>query len=80
LPPTSGEAAIPPTSQNGENEMATRYLSIFAVVEKGEGDEKKSHFTRVGAAFPHRNGEGFNLVLELIPAAGQRLVAMPPRS
>jgi len=60
--------------------MPTKYLSIFAVVEKGEGDEKKSHFTRIGAAFPHRNGEGFNLVLELIPTAGQRLVAMPPRS
>jgi hypothetical protein len=60
--------------------MASEYLSIFAVTEKGEGDDKKSYFTRVGAAFPHRTGRGFNLVLDLLPTAGQKLVAMPPKN
>ena len=59
--------------------MASEYLSIFAVTEKGEGDTKKSYFTRVGVAFPHRTGKGFNLLLDLLPNAGQKLVAMPPK-
>jgi len=60
--------------------MPSEYLSIFAVTEKGEGENKKSYFTRVGAAFPHRTGAGFNLIIDLLPTAGQKLVAMPPKS
>ena len=59
--------------------MASEYLTIFAVTEKGEGESKKSYFARIGAAFPHRSGTGFNIILELLPNAGQKLVALPPK-
>lgn len=43
--------------------------SLFAYhVKKGE---QKSFWTRIGAAFPHKDGNGFNVVLECIPVDGK---------
>lgn len=42
----------------------------------------KTFWTVVGAAFPHRKGRGFNVILQATPIAvkGQiKLVILPPR-
>lgn len=42
----------------------------------------KTYFTKLGAMFPNRNGEGFTVVLDAMPASadGQyRLIVKPPR-
>ena len=31
----------------------------------------KSYFTRVGVAFPNRNGNGFTVLLDAVPAASE---------
>lgn len=37
-----------------------------------EGREKgKSYWTRIGAAWPHNDGEGFNIQLECVPLDGR---------
>ena len=43
---------------------------VFAV-DSGSGD--KGFWTKIGAAWPHEDGQGFSLKLSLIPFAGQSI-------
>ena len=57
---------------------ATAYLNVFSVREfEGAGGQKGKSWTKVGAAFPHKEDPGFNIELNLLPLDG-RLVALPP--
>ena len=40
---------------------------LVAAIERGEGDEKKSYWTRIGVAFENRDGS-YNLRFDFIPA------------
>ena len=54
------------------------YLNVFTVreFETSSGQKAKS-WTKVGVAFPHREGPGFSLELNALPMDG-RLVALAP--
>jgi hypothetical protein len=55
-----------------------RYLNVFAIEEYDtpEGD-KARRWMRVGVAFPHAEGPGFNVELQCFPRDG-KLVALAP--
>ena len=54
------------------------YLNVFTVREfEGSTGQKAKSWTKVGVAFPHREGSGFNLELSALPLDG-RLVALVP--
>ncbi|MBZ9983997.1 hypothetical protein LB521_22950 [Mesorhizobium sp. BR-1-1-8] len=38
------------------------------------GDSDAAHWTRIGAAWAHRDGEGFNLSLAAMPLSGRLVV------
>lgn len=42
-----------------------------------EGQDGKSYFNKVGAAFAHKDGEGFNVVLESVPVDGRITLRTP---
>ncbi|MCY3812106.1 MAG: hypothetical protein OXH15_09955 [Gammaproteobacteria bacterium] len=71
------------TQKSEQAPAMPKYLGVFVteeyqVVVDGE-TETKTSYTRVGAAFPHRKGCGFNIeITEGISVSGQ-LVALPPR-
>ena len=44
---------------------------VYTVRETGEGDEKKSWWTRLGSAWPHADGRGLNIVLDGVPVNGR---------
>jgi len=44
-----------------------KMMQLMAVVERGEGDEKKSWWTRIGVAFQNRDGS-WNLRFDYLPA------------
>ena len=45
------------------------------VVEDREGaGGKEAFWTRIGSAWPHKDGKGFNLQLAALPASGGRIV------
>lgn len=44
-------------------------------VIEGEGD--KAFWTKVGAAWPHEDGEGFNLQLTALPLNGRLVIRKP---
>ena len=55
---------------------AAAYFNVFTVREfDGPTGEKAKNWTKVGVAFPHREGSGFNLELSALPLDG-RLVAL----
>ncbi len=39
--------------------------------------EDKAYFNRIGAAFRHRDGEGFNVVLDSVPVDGKITLRTP---
>jgi hypothetical protein len=44
----------------------------FVVEEREEG--RKAYWTRIGSAWPHKDGKGFNVQLSALPASGGRIV------
>jgi hypothetical protein len=43
----------------------------------GEQGEKRSVWTRVGAAWPNKDGRGFNVVLDVVPLDGRLILREP---
>lgn len=51
--------------------------TFIAYAVAGEG--KQAFWTRIGSAWPHASGEGFNIELNALPANG-RIVLMLPKA
>ncbi len=45
--------------------------AAFHVREFGKNGNRKSVWTRVGAAWPHADGQGFNVQIECVPLDGR---------
>lgn len=39
-----------------------------------EGEGESAFWTKLGAAWPHQNGEGFNIQLSAIPLSGRLVI------
>ena len=53
-------------------------MIAYHVSDRGKG--QKGFWTRIGAAWNFKEGEGFTLNLDLLPASGGRIVLMPPKA
>jgi hypothetical protein len=53
------------------------YLNVFTVEEYESNGKTQKKWTRIGAAFPHKEGIGFSIELKAFPIDG-RLVVLPP--
>ena len=56
---------------------APTYLNVFTVEEFESNGKSGKKWTRIGAAFPHKEGLGFSIELKAFPLDG-RLVVLPP--
>jgi hypothetical protein len=56
---------------------APTYLNVFTVEEFESNGKTQKKWTRIGAAFPHKEGLGFSIELRAFPVDG-RLVVLPP--
>jgi len=57
----------------------TKYMNVFVQETFDANGTEKTNFTKVGVAFPHKKGEGFNLkITDGISVAGE-LVVFPPK-
>jgi len=52
-------------------------FTAYAVIEYGEGDTKKAKWREIGAAWPHKDGKGFDVVLEALPVSGRVTLRQP---
>lgn len=58
------------TKKAAQRETLPPALIAWHIAERGE----KKFWTRIGAAWNHEDGEGLTLQLDLIPAAGGRII------
>ena len=49
---------------------------IYAVTKNGE----RSNWREIGAAWAHKDGEGFNLKLDFLPLNGAEIVIRKPKA
>ncbi len=56
---------------------APTYLNVLTVEEYETNGKTGKRWTKIGAAFPHKEGTGFNIELRAFPIDG-RLVVLPP--
>jgi hypothetical protein len=52
-------------------------LNVFTVEENEINGKTQKRWTKIGAAFPHKEGLGFSIELKAFPMDG-RLVVLPP--
>lgn len=43
----------------------------YVVEDRGEGDDNDAFWTRIGSAWPHKDGKGINVVLSALPTNGR---------
>jgi hypothetical protein len=61
------------TTTNATTEPKTPAFQAWHVTNKGDD----SFWTKVGAAWPHRDGKGLSLILSVIPMNGQIVLRQP---
>ena len=57
----------------------SKYLNVFVQEQFESGGETKSNYTKVGVAFPHETGGGFNLKITPGLSVSGDLVVFPPK-
>lgn len=62
-----------------ETEQAQEAKAPAFIAFHVTGEGKKSYWTRIGAAWKHKDGEGLNLQLDLVPIGGGRIVLRTPK-
>lgn len=45
--------------------------TVYHVRDVGNGGEKRSFWTRIGSAWAHADGKGFNVQIECVPLDGR---------
>jgi hypothetical protein len=63
--------------KNGNKSREAKAPSLIAYHVE-QVSEEKSFWTRIGAAWDHEDGKGLTLQLDLLPAAGGRVVLRTP--
>lgn len=51
----------------------------YLVIDPKEGSERKARWLEVGAVWPHKNGEGFDLTIPEGLAVSGRIVCVVPK-
>ena len=59
-------------SKNKQPTAAADRFDVYVVDDyKDKTGEEKSHWTRIGTAWPHKDGKGFNAELRALPVSGK---------
>lgn len=53
------------------------YLTVNIVEDYEANGEKSARWTRIGVAFPHKDGKGFNVELTALPLNGKLVLREP---
>ena len=55
----------------------TNYLEVVSAIKRGE----RTNWTRIGTAFPTKDGRGYRLKINLIPlGTNPEILMLPPKS
>ena len=76
--PTKEKTITRNRTQNTASQTREARAPAFIAWHVAEKGEKKSFWTRIGAAWDHKDGEGYSLQLDLVPVSGGRIVLRKP--
>ena len=65
----------PATAAQTATPTATRF-DAFTVREYEVAGEQRREWTALGAAFPHKDGKGFNVLLHALPVDGKLVLRL----
>ncbi len=54
--------------------MSDNKPDIAAYVVRDRGEEKKANWREIGVGFRHKDGKGFDLLLDALPTSGRIVV------
>jgi hypothetical protein len=64
-------------SQNTQPTTAAQRFDVFVVEDyKDKTGEDKASWLRIGIAFPHKDGKGFNAELRAVPVSGKLVLRL----
>lgn len=66
-----------PTTPGTAPAEAHAYLNVFTVEEYESNSKTGKKWTKIGAAFPHKEGTGFSIELKAFPLDGRLVVLQP---
>lgn len=55
---------------------STNRFDAYSVREYEANGEKKSDWTRIGVAFSHADGKGFNVLIQAVPLDGKMVLRL----
>ena len=58
--------------------MTTQQPAFTAFAVSKRGDDQDDWWNPIGAAFPHQDGKGYNIILQAMPFNG-KIVLRPPK-
>lgn len=47
---------------------------VYTLIERKKGDEDDTFWLNIGAAWPHKDGKGYNLALQALPLDGKLVI------
>lgn len=59
--------------------MTKPTCNAYIVENPPEGSDRKARWVGVGAVWPHKNGNGFDLLIPTGMAVSGRIVCVPPK-
>ncbi len=59
------------------NETTRTNKPAYIAYHVRDGQGEKGFFTRIGVAFPNRDGKGFNILLDVAPLDGKITLRLP---
>ena len=60
-----------------ENQTAASKTPTHIVYHVRETEDGKGFWTRIGAAWPHNDGKGFNVQIQIVPLDGRITLRIP---
>lgn len=60
--------------QQSETKSKVAYIAYHV---RNNDDQKEGFWTRIGVAFAHQDGKGFNLLIETVPLDGRITLRVP---
>jgi hypothetical protein len=52
-------------------------LAAYTIRKYKQGNDDKQQWTRIGHAFPHKDGQGYDIVLQALPVDGRVILRKP---
>ena len=60
-----------------QSETKSSKPAFYAYHVANHDEQEKSFWTKLGAAFPHKDGKGFSLIIETLPRDGRITLRVP---